>query len=157
MRYVRSGLVVPLLLISHFVLAASPENSYHLRIAEGVDGQTLEGVFDFSWWQLSDRVFYSAGYSCGSNENATVLARLSDDTFNLGMRVAPLLNCTNCHCYGGGTNCADCSTNHHSAIVFNQFCQLAGCNENYCKEVPSTCCTLCTSISCGCDEPGYCN
>jgi hypothetical protein len=159
MRYFRSGFVVPLLLISHFVLAASPESSHHLRIADGVNGQNLEGVFDFSWWPLGDRAFYSVRSPCASSGDIGDVAGALDPAIfaSPDATLAPLVSsCTTCHCQGGGFGCEGCSSNHASDITIVDYCILNGCNENYCKSVINRCCTLCSQTFCPCHAPGYC-
>lgn len=147
--------LLSLLLFSQFVSAATPENSHPLSIADGVGGQTIQGVFDFSWWPLNDRAFYSVRFSCSGTGNTPL---------NPGIFAAPeatvlvpLSGCTTCHCSGDGYNCEGCSSNHNLDVTFPEGCTRQGCNEAYCKSVVNHCCTVCSQTSCTCHRGGYCN
>lgn len=148
--------LLTLLLFSHSASAATAETSHPLSIAEGAGGQTIQGVFDFSWWSSGDRAFYSVRASCTSTGDVA-------DALETGIfappeaTLVPLVSgCTTCHCQGGAYGCEGCASNHAPDITIVDYCILNGCNENYCKSVVNRCCTLCSQTFCPCHAPGYC-
>jgi len=149
--------LISLLLFSYLASAATPNTSHPLNVVDVVGGQTIQDVFDFSWWPVSERDFYSVRFSCSSTGDPVNLIDAGIVAAPEDTVLVPLTGCTTCHCTGGGYDCRGCSSNHAVDVTFTDACSRQGCNEAYCKSVVNRCCTVCTQPVCSCNEGGYCN